>query len=52
MGAINKGVEFKACKLSCEVMGFKEEELLKEVKIVTAKEYLVDAMDSNIQLFI
>ena len=52
MGAINKGVEFKACKLSCEVMGFKEEELLKEVKIVTAEEYLVDAMDSNIQLFI
>ena len=52
MGAINKGVEFKACKLSCEVMGFKEEELIKEVKIVTAEEYLIDAIDSNIQLFI
>ncbi|GMG97449.1 DsrE/DsrF/DrsH-like family protein [Tepidimicrobium xylanilyticum] len=52
MGAINKGVNLKACKLSCEIMGFKEEELLKEVKIVTAEEYLVDAMDSNIQLFI
>ncbi|MCF6464475.1 DsrE/DsrF/DrsH-like family protein [Clostridium sp. Cult2] len=52
MGAINKGVKFKACKLSCEVMGFKEEELIKEVKIVTAEEYLMDAMDSNIQLFI
>lgn len=52
MGAINKGVDFKACKLSCEVMGFKEDELIKEIKIVTAKEYLVDAIDSNIQLFV
>lgn len=42
----------KACKLSCEVMGFKEEELLKEVSIVTAEEYLVDALESDIQLFI
>ncbi|WP_353095777.1 DsrE/DsrF/DrsH-like family protein [Tissierella praeacuta] len=51
-GALKKGVNMKACKLSCEVMGFKEEELLKEVSIVTAEEYLVDALDSNIQLFI
>ncbi|MBU5439944.1 DsrE/DsrF/DrsH-like family protein [Tissierella sp. MSJ-40] len=51
-GAINKGVSLQACKLSCEVMGFKEEELLNEVKIVTAEEYIVDALESNIQLFI
>ena len=51
-GAIKKGVNMQACKLSCEVMGFKEEELIKEVKIVTAEEYLKDAMESNIQLFI
>lgn len=51
-GAIKKGVNMQACKLSCEVMGFKEEELIKEVKIVTAEEYLNNAMESNIQLFI
>lgn len=51
-GALKKGVSMKACKLSCEVMGFGEEELLKEVNIVTAEEYLVDALNSNIQLFI
>lgn len=51
-GAIKKGVNIQACKLSCEVMGFKEEELIKEVKIVTAEEYLQNALESNIQLFI
>ena len=51
-GAINKGVTMQACKLSCEVMGFGEEELIKEVTIVTAEDYLKDAMESNIQLFI
>ena len=51
-GALKKGVNMKACKLSCEVMGFREEELIKEVSIITAEEYLVDALDSNIQLFI
>ena len=42
----------QACKLSCEVMGFSEEELIEEVKIVTAYDYLKDAMESDIQLFI
>lgn len=51
-GALNKGVNMNACKLSCEVMGFSEDEFLKEVKIVTAEDYLNDALDSNIQLFI
>lgn len=51
-GALNKGVNMKACKLSCEVMGFSEEELLDEVTVVTAEDYLRDALESNIQLFI
>lgn len=51
-GAINKGVKMKACKLSCEVMGFSESELLPEIEIVTAEDYLRDALESNIQLFI
>jgi len=51
-GARKKGVKFNACKLSVDVMGFKEDELLPEVKIITAKEYLADALASDIQLFI
>lgn len=51
-GALKKGVNMKACKLSCEVMGFTEDELIKEASIVTAEEYLIEALDSNIQLFI
>jgi peroxiredoxin family protein len=51
-GAIKKGVKFYACKLSVEVMGFKKEELLPEVEIITAQQYLEDAIDSQIQLFI
>lgn len=51
-GAINKGVIMKACKLSCEVMGFSDKELLEEVDIVTAEDYLRDALKSDVQLFI
>lgn len=51
-GALNKGIKMQACKLSCEIMGFSKEELLEEVEIVTANDYLKDAMDSDIQLFI
>lgn len=51
-GARKKGVKFYGCKLSVEVMGFKEEELLPEVEIITAQQYLEDALDSQIQLFI
>lgn len=51
-GARKKGVKFYGCKLSVNVMGFKEEELLPEVKVITAKEYLQDAIESQIQLFI
>ena len=51
-GARKKGVKFYACKLSVDVMGFKEDELLPEVKTITAKEYLADALESDMQLFI
>jgi peroxiredoxin family protein len=51
-GARKKGVKFYGCKLSVDVMGFKAEELLPEVEIITAKEYLQDALESQIQLFI
>lgn len=51
-GARHKGVKFYGCKLSVEVMGFKKEELLPEVEVITAKEYLQDALASEIQLFI
>jgi len=51
-GAQKKGVNFFACKLSLEVMGFKLEELLPAVKVLTANEYLQDALQADIQLFI
>lgn len=51
-GARKKGIKFYGCKLSVEVMGFKTEELIPELIIVDAKEYLRDALDSDMQLFI
>ena len=51
-GARHKGVNFYACRLSLEIMGFKPEELFPEVKVVDVKEYLKDALNSNLQLFI
>ncbi len=51
-GARKKGVKFYGCKLSMEVMGFKKEEMLSEVEVVDAKEYLKDAIESDVQLFI
>lgn len=51
-GARKKGVKFYACKLSVEVMGLKLEEFLPEVEMIEAKDYLKDALESDIQLFI
>ena len=51
-GARKKGVNFYACKLSMEIMGFKKEELLPETEIMDVKAYLNDALDANLQLFI
>lgn len=51
-GARKKGVKFYGCKLSMEIMGFKKEELLPELEVVTANDYIEEAMNSQIQLFI
>nr|WP_041219664.1 DsrE/DsrF/DrsH-like family protein [Desulfitobacterium dichloroeliminans] len=51
-GARKKGVKFYVCKLSVDVMGFKQEELLSEVQIITATDFLQEALESQIQLFI
>jgi len=51
-GAIKKGVKFYGCKLSMEVMGFKKEELIPGLEVITATDYLKDALQSDIQLFI
>lgn len=51
-GARKKGVKFYGCKLSVDVMGFKEEEFISELKIITATDYLKEALESQIQLFI
>ncbi len=51
-GARKKGVRFYACKLSLEIMGFKEEELLEGIEVIDVHTYLEDAANSAIQLFI
>jgi peroxiredoxin family protein len=50
--ARDNGVKFYGCQLSVEVMGFKKEELIPELEIKDAKEYLRDALESDIKLFI
>lgn len=47
-----KGVKFYGCKLSAEVMGIQKEELIPGVEIITAEDYLKDALDSDLELFI
>ena len=51
-GARKKGVKFYGCKLSMEIMGLRPEELIPELEVKTAKDYLADAFDSDLQLFI
>lgn len=51
-GARKKNVKFYGCKLSQEVMGFTKEELIPELEIIEVDEYLKDALESDIQLFI
>lgn len=51
-GARKNKVKFYGCKLSVEVMGFKQEELLPELEIVDVKAYIQDAVNSDMQLFI
>lgn len=51
-GARKKGVRFCACKLSLEIMGFKTEELISDVEVIDVQEYLKDALQADMQLFI
>jgi len=51
-GARKKGVKFCGCKMSVEVMGFKQEEFIPEVEIITAADYLKNALNSDMQLFV
>lgn len=51
-GARKKGVKFYGCKMSVDVMGFKKEEFIPEIQIITATEYLKDALNSDMQLFV
>ena len=51
-GARKKEIKFYGCKLSQEVMGFKKEELIPELEIIDVYEYLKDAMESDMQLFV
>jgi CoA-disulfide reductase len=50
--AIDSGVEVVACQMSMDVMGIKQEELIKGVKIGGVGYYLGEAEDSNVNLFI
>lgn len=51
-GARKKGVQFYGCKLSMEIMGLKQEELIPELEVVTAETFIREALESDIQLFI
>lgn len=51
-GARKKGVKFYGCEMSVKVMGFKKEEFIPELEIITATDYLKDALNSNMQLFV
>ena len=51
-GARKKDIKFYGCKLSMEIMGLKQEEMIPELEIIEAKDYLKDALESNMQLFI
>lgn len=51
-GARKKGVKFYGCKLSMEIMGLRQDEMLSEFEVIEAKDYLKDALESDMQLFI
>jgi peroxiredoxin family protein len=51
-GARKKGVKFYGCKMSVEVMGFKQEEFIPEFEIITATDYLKNALNSDMQIFV
>lgn len=50
--ALENGVEFIACRMSMDVMGVKQEELLDEVTIGGVATYMERADNANVNLFI
>ena len=50
--AIRQGVKIVACTMSMDVMGIKPEELIEGVELGGVGAYLVDAEESNVNLFI
>jgi peroxiredoxin family protein len=51
-GARHKGVRFCACKLSMEIMGFTEDELISDIEVADVKVYLQNAAKADINFFI
>lgn len=51
-GARNKGVKFYGCKLSMEIMGIDKNELIPELEVMDAQQYLENALEADMQLFI
>lgn len=51
-GALNKNVKFYGCKMSMEIMGLQLDEMIPELEIKEAKDYILEAMESDLQLFI
>ena len=50
--AQNQGIKFIACKMSMDVMGIKEEELIDHVEITGVAKYIAESNNSNSNLFI
>ena len=50
--AIKNGVEIVACQMSMDLLGFRETELIKGVKLGGVGYYLGEAYNSNVNLFI
>ena len=50
--AQNQGIKFIACKMSMDVMGIKEEELIDHVEIAGVAKYIAESNNSNSNLFI
>ncbi|MDQ1318141.1 MAG: hypothetical protein QG588_1798, partial [Candidatus Poribacteria bacterium] len=52
MAARDSGIKFVACSMSMDVMGIKKEELIDGVEIGGVAQYLSEADQSNMNLFI
>ena len=50
--AQKQGIKFIACKMSMDVMGIKEEELIDNVEIAGVAKYIAESNNSNSNLFI